>query len=162
MSVADLLAALGSTPNLAGAQCVGADMSGRTPEAVEAALALCRRCPAQVQCRRWWEDRGHQLGVGGVVAGQVVVPRIVSSWAPRPERTAPAPFPQGSKRARAVDWLRDLLAAGDGIATSAQVQTAAAGAGFDRQTLYWARKRAGIVAERQGIGHGTSTVWRLR
>ncbi len=82
MNPADLLAALGAVPALPGARCrnrhelfdlAGPDADPDNREyAQNAALALCRTCPALAGCQQWFDGLKPSQRPIGVTAGRVV------------------------------------------------------------------------------------------
>lgn len=63
------------------------------------------------------------------------------------------------ERKDAANWLRDLLMAGPLAAD--EVQRLAERDGFKWRTVQRAKKKAGVVSERDGFGPGAKYVWRL-
>jgi hypothetical protein len=74
VNVDHIFAALAGIPRLPGARCVGkSDLFDATdcPELAEAALNLCRGCPALAGCAAWFDSLPRRQRPTGVVAGRV-------------------------------------------------------------------------------------------
>lgn len=81
-----LLASLAGVPALPGARCCGrhhlfdAGRQGEDPDVVNArhdqALQLCGQCPAQMRCQDWLESLPTSQRPVGVVAGQLIRPKV--------------------------------------------------------------------------------------
>jgi len=165
VSVAELLAAIvAGQPHLDGCLCRQQPhlFDSLDPHSIAEAQRLCAQCPARAPCRAWLETRGRHLGVGGVIAGEVVKPRgpaypkwmlveLHTTLLRRPNR--PPASTGAPRREQATAFLTRRLA--DGPERSDVLAAAAATLGIPRHQLQLARVELGARVERVG----QHTVW---
>lgn len=156
--LADPLALTTTTPRFEGAQCRRQPRIfdfDATPKQRAHAIALCERCPMLALCSDHLASTPVDRRPSGVVAGKLIQPGPIRSVGPRARSARDEHSISTADGATA--WLAGYLRNNSG-APAGDVIAAAAAAGIRRATLYTARARLGVQAQRVDHCHFTWTL----